>query len=43
MAIRPRQQPDSAREPIRAQVIIAIFLIAFFIVCVVSILEALKR
>jgi hypothetical protein len=43
LAIRPRQQPDFARERIRAQVIIAIFLIAFFIVCVVSILEALKR
>ena len=43
MVIRSRQQPDSARERIRARVIIAIFLIAFFIACVVSILEALKR
>ena len=43
IVLHPRQQPDSARERIRAQVIIAIFLIALFIACVVSILEALKR
>jgi len=43
IVIHPRQQSDSAWERIRAQVIIAIFLIAFFITCVVSILEAFKR
>jgi len=43
IVIRTRQQPDSTRERIRAQVIIAIFLIAIFITCVVSILEVLKR
>jgi hypothetical protein len=43
MVIHTRQQPDSARERIRAQVIIAIFLIALFVACVVSILEALKK
>jgi len=43
IVIRTRQQPDSTRERIRAQLIIAIFLIAFFVACVVSILEALKR
>ncbi len=42
LVIHPRQRPDSARERIRAQVIIAIFLIAFFITCAVLILEALK-
>jgi hypothetical protein len=41
--IRPRQQPDSPRERIRAQIIIAIFLIALFIACAVSILEVLKK
>jgi hypothetical protein len=43
IVIHPRQQPDSARERLRAQIIIAIFLIALFIVFVLSILEAFKK
>jgi hypothetical protein len=41
MVIHPRQQPDSPRERIRAQIIIAIFLIGFFISLVLTILGKL--
>jgi hypothetical protein len=41
--IHPRQQPDSPRERIRSQIIIAIVLIALFIGFVLSILEAFKK
>jgi hypothetical protein len=43
MVIHTRQQPDSPRERIRSQIIIAIFLIAVLTACVVSILQAFKK
>jgi hypothetical protein len=43
MVIRTRQQPDSPRERLRAQIIIAIFLIAFFAACVAAILGAFNK
>jgi hypothetical protein len=36
MVIDTRQQPDSPRERIRSQIIIAIFLITFLILCVLQ-------
>jgi phage FluMu protein Com len=41
IVIQPRQQPDSPRERLRSQIIIAIFLIAFFIVLALTILGKL--
>jgi hypothetical protein len=43
MVIRPRQQPDSPRERLRAQIIIAIFLIAFFTCLVMAILGSFRK
>jgi amino acid permease len=43
MVIRTRQQPDSPRERLRAQIIIALFLLAMLIGFVVAISEAIKR
>jgi hypothetical protein len=42
MVIHTRQQPDSPRERMRSQIIIAIFLIAFFTSIVLLILGVIR-